>query len=231
MICEKCKNEHDGTYATGRFCSVKCSKSFSSSLKRIETNLKVSKTLTGSGNPGINKKCPICEKEFYVRWSKRNKKTCSRSCAIALNWTNKEYRENITNKKIIAANDPKEKERLKIIGRKGGFGNKGYTDSGIYYQSSLEKVCFEFLEFNNIKFEPHKNIPNSSKVSDIYIIHLDLWIELDGIDREKRKKWLGKNYQYWLEKLETYKKEKLKFKIIKTFEDFKIIIANVCTGS
>ena len=30
MICEKCKNENDGTYGSGRFCSSACARSFSS---------------------------------------------------------------------------------------------------------------------------------------------------------------------------------------------------------
>ena len=34
-LCEKCGNEHDGSYATGRFCSAKCSRSFS----RLRPNL------------------------------------------------------------------------------------------------------------------------------------------------------------------------------------------------
>ena len=29
MICEKCEQEHDGTYGSGRFCSSKCARGFS----------------------------------------------------------------------------------------------------------------------------------------------------------------------------------------------------------
>jgi hypothetical protein len=62
-------------------------------------------------------------------------------------------------------------------------------------------------------------------VSDIYIPHIDLWVELDGIDREKRKKWLGKDYEYWLNKLEIYKQENLTYLIFKKFNDFKDYMA------
>jgi hypothetical protein len=102
---------------------------------------------------------------------------------------------------------------LRDIGRKGGYGKKGYTQKGTHYESNLEKQCFEYLEEKNIKFEAHKHIPNSSKVSDVYLNDLDLWIELDGINREKRKEWLGQDYQYWIEKLKIYKLEKLNYKI------------------
>lgn len=47
MECELCGKEHKGEYASGRFCSQKCARSFSSKEKRLETNAKVSKTLKG----------------------------------------------------------------------------------------------------------------------------------------------------------------------------------------
>lgn len=37
MICEKCKNEHDGTYGSGRFCSPTCARSFSSKNEEGKT--------------------------------------------------------------------------------------------------------------------------------------------------------------------------------------------------
>lgn len=117
-----------------------------------------------------------------------------------------------------------ERIRLREIGRKGGFGKKGYTNGGTYYQSSIEKKCFEYLEENNIKFIPHKIIPNSSKISDIYLPHKKLWIEIDGIDRERRKKWLGKDYEYWLEKLKIYNEQNLKYKIVKNKNELVILL-------
>lgn len=45
--CENCGCEHDGTYGSGRFCSTKCSRAFSTKAKRQEINEKVSNTLTG----------------------------------------------------------------------------------------------------------------------------------------------------------------------------------------
>lgn len=45
-ICENCNTEHIGSYGSGRFCSSKCSRSFSTKAKRTEINEKVSKTLS-----------------------------------------------------------------------------------------------------------------------------------------------------------------------------------------
>ncbi|MFW5988461.1 MAG: HNH endonuclease signature motif containing protein [bacterium] len=47
MKCENCGNEHDGSYGSGRFCSSKCARGFSTKSKRKEINEKVSKSLRG----------------------------------------------------------------------------------------------------------------------------------------------------------------------------------------
>lgn len=104
--------------------------------------------------------------------------------------------------------------------RKGGFGKKGYTEKGTRYDSSFEKKCFEYLEKMNINFTPHKSLPDSSKMCDIYLPDKDIWFELDGINREKRKKYLGKDYEYWLEKLKQYKEKGLNYKIFYSFDEF-----------
>lgn len=44
-ICENCKLLHDGSYGSGRFCSKKCAKGFSTKAKRKEINEKVSRKL------------------------------------------------------------------------------------------------------------------------------------------------------------------------------------------
>ena len=45
MICENCKEDHDGSYGSGRFCGKKCARGFSTKLKREEINEKVSKKI------------------------------------------------------------------------------------------------------------------------------------------------------------------------------------------
>ena len=48
-ICENCEQEHSGEYGSGRFCSTKCARGFSTKAKRKEINKKVSNTMKGSG--------------------------------------------------------------------------------------------------------------------------------------------------------------------------------------
>lgn len=45
--CENCNLIHDGKYASGRFCSSKCARGFSTKSKRSEINQKVSEKLKG----------------------------------------------------------------------------------------------------------------------------------------------------------------------------------------
>jgi len=47
MKCENCESEHNGDYGSGRFCSSKCARGFSTKEKRQEINEKVGKKLRG----------------------------------------------------------------------------------------------------------------------------------------------------------------------------------------
>lgn len=47
MICENCGIDHDGSYGSGRFCSSKCARGFSTKGRREEINKKVSESLSG----------------------------------------------------------------------------------------------------------------------------------------------------------------------------------------
>lgn len=83
-ICENCGKEHEGTYGSGRFCTSKCARGFSTKAKRKEINKAVSKSLSGKR---INRKNSrilekrIC-KECNTIFETRNKTQifCSRKC-------------------------------------------------------------------------------------------------------------------------------------------------------
>lgn len=219
--CENCKSKHNGEYGSGRFCSPVCARGFSTKIKRVEINEKVSKKLKEKfPNTYEIIKCNYCEK-LITKLRRKRGKYCSMSCSTKANWKNEEYRKRATEMSINRCSTQKEKNRMRDIGRNGGFGKRGYTKKGIYFQSSFEEKVFEYLDDKNIEYVPHKNIPNSSKISDIFIPNLNIWIELDGINREKRKKWLGKNYDYWIEKLGIYKSQNLNFKILYNIEEVK----------
>ena len=70
FICEKCGSEHDGSYGSGRFCSIKCARSYST--KNKSKDQKEAKCIKCGTNIYINKrasiqtcKCEKCKKEYH----------------------------------------------------------------------------------------------------------------------------------------------------------------------
>lgn len=73
IACENCNKDHDGSYGSGRFCSIKCSRGFSTKNKRKEINEKISKSL--KGHPGWNKGVyGKCSEETLKKLSESSKK-------------------------------------------------------------------------------------------------------------------------------------------------------------
>lgn len=68
MKCENCGKEHDGSYGSGRFCSKKCAKSFSSSNKSLEIKQKIGKSVS---KPHLHI-CPKCNKQFWHKGTAPN---------------------------------------------------------------------------------------------------------------------------------------------------------------
>jgi hypothetical protein len=83
MNCENCEQPHDGTYGSGRFCSSKCARGFSTKAKRKEINEKVSQKLSGLGSRGgvplKEFECENC-REKYSR-NTHISKYCSKRCS------------------------------------------------------------------------------------------------------------------------------------------------------
>jgi hypothetical protein len=50
MLCEYCSKMHDGKYATGRFCNVRCARAFPTKMQRELINNIVSGKLKGNKN-------------------------------------------------------------------------------------------------------------------------------------------------------------------------------------
>ena len=94
MKCEniKCNKEHDGSYGSGRFCSVNCANSRKHSQ---ETKNKTSISLGGKGDKRtLNKFCINCGKEL----NKNSKKYCSIKCHTEYDY--KTYIKNWKNGKL-----------------------------------------------------------------------------------------------------------------------------------
>jgi hypothetical protein len=81
--CENCGNLHQGEYGSGRFCTSKCARGFSTKENRSEINKKVSITLQNhppaNKLPTIIKKCIWCTGEFEVRKTS-TRVYCSYNC-------------------------------------------------------------------------------------------------------------------------------------------------------
>jgi very-short-patch-repair endonuclease len=80
MKCENCSDEHNGKYGSGRFCSPKCARGFSTKDKRSDINSRVSKKLTKSIELTKlkDKECCICKKIFTPLL--RSNSVCSDEC-------------------------------------------------------------------------------------------------------------------------------------------------------
>jgi len=76
--CENCGKEHDSSYATGRFCSKKCAKGFSTKAKRSLINEAVRKKLTKE-KKFYTKICLCCEIEFKTL--NKDRQYCGRKCS------------------------------------------------------------------------------------------------------------------------------------------------------
>ena len=86
MKCENCEIEHNNSYGSGRFCSSKCARGFSTKNKRLLINKKVSEKLKGQIHETklltieyFTNVCPICHEEYKTR--KKKRVYCSQKCA------------------------------------------------------------------------------------------------------------------------------------------------------
>jgi len=184
MQCENCNNEHDGSYASGRFCSIKCSRGFSTKSKRQEINKKVSEKRIGSVQSEQTKK-DISAKLTgrKVTWN-----TDTPQGRINKSASMKQFHQNMSveSKKMRS-------ESLSKAAHKRGFG--GNTSkvrmeflkndgTKIYLQSSYEIQYARFLEHQQIKWirpDPLKWIDADGKshryYPDFYLIDSNLYVD------------------------------------------------------
>jgi len=93
--CEICNSFHDGTYGSGRFCGLKCSKTFSSTCKKSSKNENISNSLKGRLRTRtlLVKNCLKCSNEFST--VKTSKKYCSHHCAVLASNSNDAVKEKL----------------------------------------------------------------------------------------------------------------------------------------
>lgn len=167
MKCEKCQQTHDGTFATGRFCSRACANSRKFSQEAIEK-----KRLATIKNPPWNKGkwlvkretriCSICNTSYITdHW--RVKKYCSPECARKRP-NQGGYRPNST--------------------RKIRSEYKGY-----WMDSGSERTFAELLDIHGIrwikntdKFFQYRDLSGKLRkyYPDFYLPDYDYWVEIKG---------------------------------------------------
>jgi very-short-patch-repair endonuclease len=166
--CDNCDNLHDSKIGSGRFCSPKCSKSFSTKGKRKEINEKISHSLKGriiKEDPillrnRVKDNCKFCKLEYEKK--KKNQKYCSRICS------SRDCTE-LSKEKI----KNKYKERIE----KGE--HKGWQTRNI--ESYPEKFFKSVLQNLNIKYD--FNLPVNKKslgLDESSCYFLDFYIEINN---------------------------------------------------
>jgi hypothetical protein len=205
--CENCKQEQDGSYGSGRFCSTKCARGFSTKAKRKEINEKVSVALTKPKRKDIKKICPECASVFYITWKKRNQIYCSVKCAHDSN----EVKQKLSNARIKAIKNG-------VVNGNSIKMSYPFNSKMINCDSKVEYACLNYFEKLGAsqmrrctrviaydddglirKFLPDFEIEVNG---DIYIVEAKSHISVKSLD----KKW--RNYN---------KLSKLKMEVLKLY--------------
>jgi very-short-patch-repair endonuclease len=174
-LCENCQSGHDGSYGSGRFCSLTCSRSFSTKAKRNEINKSVSDKLKLSGHKPVNKKCKQCKNKFQVKWAKRKQECCSKSCSIKMKWEDEAYQKHISDCS----------RRYAIKKHKSGD-NFGWSTRKKLQPSYPEKIAIRVLDKLNIKYE--REFKLGKYFIDFVIHEHKIAIEIDGRQHEIKER-------------------------------------------
>ena len=190
MKCENCEQDHDGSYGSGRFCSTKCSRGFSTKSKRKEINEKVSKALIGRPFHGnsrlpyndiITLTCEMCKKKFTIQYNKRKRKGCSIKCSNLLTATK------------VKGQHWKVKDSTKMGGPRPGGGRSKALNyispiAGMVKLNNDEIKVAKYFDQLEIKWERNtRGFPYITEEGisrkyypDFYIIDKDLYVEYKG---------------------------------------------------
>ena len=162
MNCENCQNEHEGTYGSGRFCSSKCARGFSTKEKRSLINEKVSNS-NKLKYPEIISNCKECKLEIRNK-GKSNKIFCSQSCSSKFHMNTPESKLRLSEHfsklmyKRHAEGDPTITWKSRI-NREPSYPEKIYmqilNDLGIDYirEFPVGKYNLDFKIFDNFDLE------------------------------------------------------------------------------
>lgn len=194
--CENCNCDHDKKYGSGRFCSAKCARGFSTKKKRKEINYQVSLKMSGRISNRIFKKksfdifkiCEMCGKEF----PNKKAKTCSKECGTNLASQKQRGKKKIGNYKNnggLREGGGKAKQILYINWM--GIGNKLNSEE-IEVAKIMDTLKIRWernwrgFEYETKKGEIRKFYP------DFYLNDYDFYIEYKG--------WITDDMRYKMKK-------------------------------
>lgn len=166
MICENCGKEHDGSYGSGRFCSKKCARSYST------------KNTTGNFKKA---KCIDCNKIIYIGKRASDKKCRCEDCNKKYNLLKQNslyIQKNINNENIIIKKSETNCNLFNIDCNNCYFKihNICKSKASIKYQlKTLSKYCNLIIEdydktvenYLNIKFSIQNMINNGLSENEI----------------------------------------------------------------
>lgn len=171
--CENCDLEHDGSFASGRFCSKKCASGFSTKAKRADINARLTKLAESKRKEPEFVICQNCEISFKKRRS--NSKFCSIRC-----------------KCVFISNLPENVERVSKLMRKSahtryenGDTTIGWQHRNKFSQSKPEKEAEQILLEYGHKFE--KEFRVGKYFLDFAFIEEKIDLEIDGRQHDDHK--------------------------------------------
>lgn len=135
--CENCQTEIIEKYASGRFCSSKCARGFSTKANRKEINAKVSASLSSIKRTPffVTIICEVCSSEFIKPFRNRKTRHCSKKCTHL----NPEFRERLS----IARSSAIQRGLTNSYGTKSIYNFNGTL---ISCDSNIERACLNYFE-------------------------------------------------------------------------------------
>lgn len=195
--CEVCQITIEKKYGSGRFCSRKCSCSYSSRVNRLEKNKKIKESLLLSHPPQYIKKiCSHCGIDFQKTISKRNQKFCSKQCSSQSTNGNSETQQKIREARLRA-----------IENGNIGFGIRCSFD-GIRCDSVLE---YAFIKWHKERHPNAKITRYAGKIESHGIVFIPDFLIDDKIIVEVKYRKEAINYRLgskWSNYIELQEKKK-----------------------
>lgn len=177
-ICENCKSHHDGSYGSGRFCSIKCSRGFSTKEKRIEINSKISLKLK---KPDRLKDiiCCVCHNTFR---GKSNRRVCSFKCLGHLGGTTKKRNTSRMGGLRDGGGKSRTMEYINHLGEKMKLNSEEIKVAEILdlLQLNWTRNWMGF-KYTDLRGKDRKFYP------DFYLIDFDCYVEYKGWVTEEMK--------------------------------------------